>query len=100
MISSSCLPISFFFCIFSDFILYIKPLIWTAIIGAIAIIAITPNAAFIIFTSSCVAIPIAKGTKNVDAIVPDATPPESNATAVNISEPINARIIDNKYPGI
>ena len=35
-----------------------------------------------------------------DAIVPEATPPESNATPVNISLPTNAKIIDNKYPGI
>lgn len=92
MIFSSPSPISFFFCNFSTFNLYINPLICTVINGAIATIAITPKASCKTFPPIPLHNPIAKGTKNVEAIVPDATPPESNATAVNTSAPINDKI--------
>ena len=52
--------------------------------GVIATIATTPNASVITLPPKASQAPMAKGSKNVAVMGPDATPPESKAMAVNM----------------
>ena len=60
--------------------------------GVIATIATTPNASVTIFPPTLTQAPMANGRRKVAVIGPEATPPESNAIAVNIFGTKNERI--------
>jgi len=53
--------------------------------GVMATMATTPKASVTRFPPAAAHAPNAKGSRNVAVIGPDATPPESKATDVNIS---------------
>ena len=52
--------------------------------GVMATIATTPKASVTMLPPTALHAPIAKGSRNVAVIGPEATPPESNAMAVKI----------------
>ncbi len=52
--------------------------------GVMATMAIMPNASVMIFPPRVWQAPMASGSKKVAVMGPEATPPESNAIAVNI----------------
>ena len=65
-----------------------------------ATIATTPNASVTISPPTLTHAPIAKGSRKVAVIGPDATPPESNAIAVKIFGTKNDRSSAAADPGI
>ena len=67
-----------------------------------ATIATTPKASETILSIPPIAsqAPIAKGSRNVAVIGPDATPPESKAIAVNSFGAANVKSNATEYPGI
>ena len=67
--------------------------------GVIATIATTPNASVTTFPPTASHAPCANGSKKVAVIGPDATPPESNAIAVNIFGTDIVRTNASAYPG-
>ena len=60
--------------------------------GVIATMATIPNASVIILPPTVSHAPIAKESRKVAVIGPEATPPESNAIAVKIFGTKNVRI--------
>ena len=59
-----------------------------------ATIATIPKASVIILPPTASQVPIEKASRKVAVMVPEATPPESNAIEVNISGTKNDRIIE------
>ena len=66
------------------FSLKTAPSDWMVTSGVIATMATMPNASRSMLPPSASHAPIAKGSRKVAVIGPDATPPESNAIAVKI----------------
>ena len=74
-------------------------MICTVMSGIIATSATIPNASVITLPPAAVHAPIASGSMNVAVSGPDATPPESNAMAVNVGGTKNVRASAMRYPG-
>ena len=62
----------------------ITPSIWIVISGVIATIATMPKASVAMSPPTAEHTPMARGSRNVAVMGPLATPPESNAIAVNM----------------
>ena len=68
--------------------------------GVMATIATIPKASAIIFPPTALQAPMAKESKKVAVMGPEATPPESKAMAVKILGTKRVKIRAIKYPGI
>ena len=62
-----------------------RPITCTVISGVMATSATTPKASISTLPPTAVHAPIAKGSRNVAVMGPEATPPESNAMEVKIA---------------
>ena len=65
-----------------------------------ATIATTPKASTTTFPPTPLQVPMARGSKKVAVMGPEATPPESKAMAVNSGGEKKVRTAAARYPGI